>query len=99
LDEFIQDLNKSSQASLPIRAPPSKEEHFYREAFTGLKQRPATSGPAAENPESSTSKVVWDVAAAAWANLQKNPLFSTYPDAGARSVFAKSQIIIWAVEG
>ena len=31
--------------------------------------------------------------------FSNNALFSATPDAGIRSVFAESQIIIWAVEG
>ena len=31
--------------------------------------------------------------------VMRSPLFADYPDAKVRAVFAKSQLVIWAVEG
>ena len=34
-----------------------------------------------------------------WLRMSKNSLFASYPEAATRSVFARSQVVIWAVEG
>ena len=31
--------------------------------------------------------------------VMRSPLFADYPDAKVRAVFARSQLVIWAVEG
>ena len=86
IQDFIQELSLSGQIQ-PQFAP-------------GPLQKPASSTMGSIGKfQNEKSGSFFRAISSIWSKLQKNSLFATFPEFHARSAFAKSQLVIWTIEG
>ncbi len=111
MEDFISSLNATSQTKsvdMLAAAPTPTSSDAYKSHHPHLRLRniqqqqsqQSSGSQGGKEVPSKTSTVPWPKPLAMlWAKLSKNSLFSPYPEAAARMVFAKAQLVIWAVEG
>ena len=102
VNEFIAALNATSQSKVSSTLPSATADDLRtRHPHLRLRsQQQSLSAPVViPAPKAASKSYVPKPLALLWQKVNKNSLFAPFPDAASRAVFAKSQIVIWALEG
>ncbi len=104
VNEFVAALNATSQIR-PQQTAVTSNVDDYRSHTPHLRLRQQQQQHSATAVTSSTSKkplessLIQRILSALWSKLSRNSLFTPLPDSATRAVFARAQLVIWAVEG